>query len=64
MMSISMDTACAEECVVNVNSIKLSTCTLQTLGRWSSEAWKVYVDVDESMIRKAQTALSAAAKEQ
>ena len=45
------------------HSAKLSTCTLQTLGRWSSEAWKVYVDVDESMIRKAQIALSAADKE-
>ena len=63
MMSISKDTACAGERVVNVNSVKLSTCTLQTLCRWSSEAWKVYVDVDESMIRKGQIALSAAAKE-
>lgn len=45
------------------HSAKLSTCTLQTLGRWSSEAWKLYVDVDEAMIRKAQIALSAADKE-
>ena len=55
--SLSRGAAC------EAHAAKISTSTLQTLGRWSSDAWKVYVDVDESMICSAQIALCVAAKE-
>ena len=41
------------------HSAKLSISVLQKLGRWSSDAWKVYVDVNESALRNAQLALAA-----
>ena len=41
------------------HSAKLSISVLQKLGRWSSDDWKVYVDVNESALRNAQLALAA-----
>lgn len=41
----------------SAHAANISVSTLQALGRWSSEAWKCYVDVDDNMLRKAQLAL-------
>lgn len=41
----------------SAHAANISVSTLQALGRWSSEAWKCYVDVDDNTLRRAQMPL-------